>query len=168
VLALQRIRRLLTDGGALFIEGASTTDYLAEQLTKALKLPKSSMRTTVEILDQLPLSYFDTEQRIYGPDNWWFPTTRCLEVILLDSGFRNVACELKRNAFYNYSHQRLMGRAEVNPAKSDPGEQKHEHWVATQAPTFNRLSASRRLLSRLPPGLQQTAKRVRRAVRPLF
>jgi SAM-dependent methyltransferase len=167
VLALQRIRRLLTDGGVLFIEGASTTDYLAEQLNKALGLPKSNTRTA-DVLDRLPLSYFDIERKIYGWDNWWFPTTRCLEVILLDSGFHNVACELKRNAFYNYSHRRLMGRAAANPEKSDPGEQKHEHWVATQEPISSRLSASRRLLSRLPPGLQQTAKRVRQAVRPLF
>src|SRR5215467_7592359 len=43
VLSFQRIRRLLKDGGALFIEGASTTDYLAEQLTKVLGLPKSSI-----------------------------------------------------------------------------------------------------------------------------
>jgi hypothetical protein len=57
VLALQRIRRLLTDGGALFIEGASTTDYLAEQVNNALELPKSRMRTTAEILDRLPLFY---------------------------------------------------------------------------------------------------------------
>jgi SAM-dependent methyltransferase len=171
VLALQRIRRLLTDGGTLFIEGASTTDYLAEQLNMALGLRKSSMRTTAEILDRLPLSYFDTEQRIYEDwSSWWFPTTRGLEVILLDSGFRNVACELKRSAFYNYSHRRLMGRAEADPAKSDPGEQKHEHWVAPQEPTSNRLSASRfnRVVSWLPPGLQQMAKRVRRAVRWLF
>jgi SAM-dependent methyltransferase len=121
VLALQRIRRFLTDGGVLFIEGASTTDYLAEQLNKALGLPNSRIRPTAEILDRLPLSYFDIEQKIYGRDNWWFPTTRGLEVILLDSGFRNVACELKQNAFYNYSHRRLMGRAEADPAKSDPG-----------------------------------------------
>jgi SAM-dependent methyltransferase len=119
VLALQRIRKLLTDGGALFIEGASTTDYLAEQLNKALGLPKSSMHATAEILDRLPLSYFDIEQKIYGDwSNWWFPTTRCLEVILVDSGFSNVACELKRHAFS--SHRRIIGRAEANPANSDP------------------------------------------------
>jgi len=170
VLALQRIRRLLTDGGTLFIEGASTTDYLAEQLNKELGLPKSSMRTTAEILDRLPLSYFDAEHRIYGDwSNWWFPTTRGLEVILLDSGFRNVALELKRNAFYSHSHRRLMGRAEADPAKPDPGQQQHEHSVYTEEPTSNRLSASRfnRLLSWLPPSLHQMARRVRRAVRRL-
>jgi hypothetical protein len=134
-------------------------------------LPRSSIGTTAAILDQLPLSYFDTEQRLY-PDwsNWWYPTTRGLEVIMLDSGFRNVALELKRNAFYNYSHRRLMGRAEADPAQSDPGDQKHEHWVATEEPTSNRLTVSRfdRLLSRLPPPLQSTARRVRRTVRRLF
>jgi len=168
VLALQRIRRLLTDGGALFIEGASTTDYLAEQLNKALGLPNASMRNTAEVLDALPLSYFDTEQRIYeDSSNWWFPTTRGLEVILLDSGFHNVALELKQNAFYRYSHRRLMGRADANPAKIDPGEQKHEHWVFTQGPTSNRLHFHG-LLSWLPPALHPLAKRVRRTVRRLF
>ena len=171
VLALQRIRKLLTDRGALFIEGASTTDYLAEQLTKALGLPKSGVRATAEILDRLPLSYFDTEQEIYGDwSNWWFPTTRSLEVILVDSGFRNVALELSKNAFYNYSHRRLMGRAEADPAKPDPGEQNYEHWVFREQPTSNRLSTSRfnEALSRLPPGLARAVKGVRRAVRRLF
>jgi tRNA (mo5U34)-methyltransferase len=145
VLAVQRIRSLLNHKGVLFIEGASATDYLAAQLNKELGLPKSKIRTTMEILDRLPLSYFDTEDRIYGSGlNWWFPTTRCLEAVLLDSGFRNVACELKLNAFYNYSHRRLMGRAEVNPAKSDPGNQKYEHWVAEQDfPIMDRLTASK-------------------------
>jgi SAM-dependent methyltransferase len=169
VLAFQRLRSLLTDKGVLYIEGASATDYLAEQLNKELGFPKSGVRNTTEILDRLPLSYFDTEDRIYaGGQNWWFPTTRCLEVILLDSGFRNVVCELKLNAFYNYSHRRLMGRAEVNPAKSDPWKQNYEHWVVEQDFTSNQLRASRRLLRRLPPCLQRTALRVRRAVRPLF
>src|SRR5215467_7926167 len=45
VLSLQRIRRLLKDGGTLFIEGASATDYLAEGLNKVLGPPKSSMHT---------------------------------------------------------------------------------------------------------------------------
>ena len=56
VLALQRIRRLLMDGGALYIEGASTTDYLAARLNQELKLPRSSISTTAAILDRLPLS----------------------------------------------------------------------------------------------------------------
>jgi len=90
------------------------------------------MLTIRQILDRLPLSYFDFEDRIYGPwevpgtrsgdcapqlrsgQNWWFPTTRCLEMILLDSGFCNVCCKLELNAIY------LMGRAKVNPAKSIP------------------------------------------------
>jgi SAM-dependent methyltransferase len=168
VLALQRIRSLLTDKGVLFIEGASATDYLAEQLSNELGLPNSRMRTIREILDRLPLSYFDFEDRIYpSGQNWWFPTTRCLEMILLDSGFHNVACKLELNAIYNYTHRRLMGRAEVNPAKSDPGDQKHEHWVAEQDfPILNRVgtdpppgppqsaaaAAARKLLRRLPPG----------------
>lgn len=175
VLSLQRIRSLLKDGGALFIEGASATDYLAEQLNNALGPPKSGMRATAEILDRLPLSYFDTEQRIYGDwSNWWFPTTRCLEAMLLDSGFRNVDLELKKNAFYNYSHRRLMGRAEADATKVDPGEQKHEHQVVTKEFTSNRsilrfdMPRFDRLLSWLPPALHPTAKHVRRVVQRLF
>ena len=166
VLALQRIRSLLANGGVLFIEGASTTDYLAEQLNNALGLPKSKVGATAAILDHLPLSYFDFEHKIYENwTNWFFPTTRCLEGMLLDSGFQNVVCELKQNAIYNYSHRRLMGRAEANPAKSDPSEQNCEHWVfLDDYPASNRFRLSRRLLARLPPNLQQVAKRIRRAV----
>jgi len=131
VLALQRIRSVLTDRGILFIEGASATDYLAEHISKAL--PESKIQTIVEILDRLPLSYFDIEDRIYeSGDNFYFPTTYGLKAILLTSGFRNVTCELKPNAFYKYSHRRLMGRAEADPEKSDPANQKHEHWIMEQ------------------------------------
>jgi tRNA (mo5U34)-methyltransferase len=176
VLALQRIRKLLNDRGVLFIEGASATDYLAQRLNNDLGLPESRMRTIRDILDRLPLSYFDFEDRIYpGGQNWWFPTTRCLEMILLDSGFRNVALKLDLNAIYNYTHRRLMGRAEVSPAEPDPGNQKHEHRVMEQdfpilsAPATGRsrsLGVARRLFRKLPPGLQRTARRVSRALRP--
>jgi tRNA (mo5U34)-methyltransferase len=177
VLALQRIRKLLNDGGVLFIEGASATDYLAQGLNNDLGLPESRMRTIRDILDRLPLSYFDFEDRIYpGGQNWWFPTTRCLEMILLDSGFRNVALKLELNAMNNYTDRRLMGRAEVNPANSDPGNQKRGHWVFEQDfPILNKLATgrprsapgvARRLFWKLPPGLQWTARRVRRALRP--
>ena len=162
VLALQRIRKLLADGGTLFIEGASATDYLAKQLNEALGLPKSSLRTTTEVLDQLPLSYFDIEHKIYGWSSWWYPTTQCLEVVLVDSGFFNVTCALKPNAFYNYSHRRLMGRAEANPAKSGP----REHTMYTQDFTADHLRFSRkirRLVSRLlPPGVRRILRRLRR------
>jgi SAM-dependent methyltransferase len=170
VLALQRIRRLLTNRGTLFIEGASATDYLAGEMNKLLGLPKSSVRTTAEILDQLPLSYFDTEKRIYAHwSNWWFPTTRCLEVILLDSGFCKVDLKLRENAFYNYGHRRLMGRAEADPAKSDPAGQIHEHGVITKDVTSKNGPVSRRdrLLSRMPLGLHPAARRVRRFLRRL-
>ena len=169
VLALQRIRRLLTDKGTLFIEGASVTDYLAGELNRALGLPKSSVRTTAELLDQLPLSYFDTEDKIYPHwSNWWFPTTRCLAAILLDSGFCNIDLKLKENAFYNYSHRRLMGCAKPDPTKSDPAGQKHEHGVLTKDVTSqNPVSRRDRLLSRLPPGLHTAAKWMRRFLRRL-
>lgn len=164
VLALQRIRRLLTDKGMLFIEGASVTDYLAGEMNRVLGLPESSIRTTAEILDRLPLSYFDTEGAIYADwSNWWYPTTRCLEVMLLDSGFRNVDLRLTENAFYNYGHRRLMGRAEADPANSDPAGQQHEHDVIKGDVISQDRPASRRdrLLSRLPPVLHPAAKRMR-------
>jgi len=86
MLALQRIRNLLDGGGILFIEGAATTDYLAEWLNEALGLPESSLHTTAQVLDQLPLSYFDIEHKIYGFSSSWYPTIRGLEAALLDSG----------------------------------------------------------------------------------
>ena len=176
VLSLQRIRRLLKDGGALFIEGGAATDYLAEELNKVLGLPKSSMGNFARVLDGLPLSYFDSEKKIYKHwSNWWFPTSRCLEAILLDSGFRNVELELKRNAFYNYSHRRLMGRAEADPAKPDPGEQQYEHVLATKddaasnpsTPQFERGRFDS-LLAWLSPALHPIARRIRPFVRRLF
>jgi hypothetical protein len=165
MLALQRIRKLLAHGGVLFIEGAATTDYLALLLSKALELPQSKVS---EILDRLPLAYFDFEDKIYeSGQNWFFPTTRCLEAMLLDSGFQNVVCKLNQNAIYSYSHRRLMGRAEANPAQSAPGEQKHEHCVlAEEFPVTNKFKLSRRLVRRLPLSLQFMARRVRRAVLP--
>jgi SAM-dependent methyltransferase len=177
VLSLQRIRRLLKDGGALFIEGGAATDYLAEELNKVLGLSKSSMDNTAKILDGMPLSYFDGEEKkIYKHwSNWWFPTTCCLEAILRDSGFLNVELELKKNAFYNYSHRRLMGRAEADPAKPDPGEQKFEHVLATKDDTASNQSTPRfergrfeRLLAWLPLALHPIARRIRPFVRRLF
>jgi SAM-dependent methyltransferase len=168
VLALQRIRRLLKDGGVLFIEGASVTDYLAEHLNSLLGLPKSSLRKTAEILDRLPLSSFDYEHKIYDHwSNWWFPTTRCLEAMMLDSGFRGVDLELKKGAFNNYSHRRLLGRAEADPAKRDPGEQRHEHGWATgtcvaKTASDHGVGRFERLLSWLPSALHPAAKRIRR------
>jgi len=170
VLALQRIRRLLANTGILFIEGASATDYLAGEINKALGLSKSRVRSTAEILDQLPLSYFDAEKRIYSDwSNWWFPTTHCLTAILEDSGFRNVDLKLRENAFCNYSHRRLMGRAEADPAKSDPERQQYEHGVATKDVVAQNRTMPRRsrLLSRLPPVLHPAAKWMRRFVRRL-
>ncbi|MGB9245856.1 MAG: class I SAM-dependent methyltransferase, partial [Candidatus Acidiferrales bacterium] len=176
VLSLQRIRRLLKDGGALFIEGGAATDYLAAELNKVLRLPKSSVGSLAKFLDGLPLSYFDSEKKIYEHwSNWWFPTTRCLEAILRDSGFRNVELELNKNAFYNYSHRRLMGRAEADPAKPDPGEQKYEHVLATKDDAPSNQSTPRfekgrfeRLLTWLPAALHPIAKRLRLFVRRLF
>ena len=175
VLSLQRIRKLLKDGGLLFIEGASTTDYLAEQLNRVLGLPKSRVSSTAEILDGMPISFFDIDHKIYGDwSNWWFPTTRCLEAVMLDSGFRNVYVELKKNAFYNYYHRRLMGRAVADPAKPNPAEQEYEHDVISKDFTTDRNIARfrkprfDRLLSWLPPVLHPTAKHIRRVVRGQF
>jgi hypothetical protein len=87
--------------------------------------------------------------------------------MLLDSGFRNVVCELKPNAFYNFSHRRLMGRAEADPAKPDPDNKRHESGEMEQEfpTTFSQIGVPHRLLSRLPPGLQRTAHRVRSFLR---
>lgn len=170
VLSLQRIRKLLRDGGMLFIEGASTTDYLARELNKLLGLPQSAIDTTAEVLDRLPISYFDIEKKVYTDwSNWFFPTTHCLEVMLLDSGFSNIHLELKKNAIYNYSHRRLMGRAYANAAKPDPARQEHEHWVMTEDFISNRsMPQRRRFLQWVPPALRPTAERARRVVRRVF
>ncbi len=167
VVALQIIRELLVDNGTLFIEGGATTDHLAEELVKSLGLSKGSLASVAETLDRLPLSYFDTEQRIYGDwSNWWFPTTRCLEVMLIDSGFREVKLSLMRNAFYEYSHRRLMGHAVADPAKQDPAAQQHEHFVAVEDFASNRLGGvDTGRLAWLPPALREKARRLRRRVR---
>ena len=164
VLSFQRIRELLNDEGTLFIEGGAMTDYLAKELNELLGLPESSVGKTAKILDGLSLSYFDDEKKIYTHwSNWWFPTTRCLEAMLLDSGFRNVQLELKKNAFCSYSHRRLMGRAEADPAKAEPGEQKHEHVVVSDSHNAQRYEEGRfeKLQSRLPSALHPMARRMR-------
>lgn len=175
VLALQRIRRLLKDGGALFIEGASVTDYLAERLNKALGSPTSDTKAIAEILDRMPLSYFDIDHEIYQDwSNWFFPTTRCLEGMLLDSGFRNVDIELKTSAFNNYSHRRVLARAEADPAKANPAEQEYEHDIITKDFTTNRSMSQLNkprfdgLKSWVPPALHPTARHIRRVVRRLL
>jgi SAM-dependent methyltransferase len=168
VLALQRIRRLINHDGRLFIEGASTTDYLADRLAVQLKLPKRNQEVLAEVIDRMPISYFDTEQHIY-PDwsNWFYPTTRCLESMLMDSGFRNVTLELKRNAFYNYSHRRLMGCAHADPANADPEAQVREHSLIAQDPGPARITSSETSgpLSFIPPRLRPAVKQLRWAVR---
>lgn len=168
VLALQRIRSLLRPGGTLYIEGASATDYLADRLGK-LGFGLFMAHRTASIVDRFPVSYFDTEGAIY-PDwsNWWYPTTRCLEVMLKDSGFCNVDLSLKGNAFYKYSHRRLMGRAKADPQNAEPQRQEREHWVATSDPNaVRRIGASRadRLLTHLPEPLQRPARSALRIAR---
>jgi len=79
--------------------------------------------------------------------------------------------ELKKNAFYNYSHRRLMGRAQADPGKRDPAEQEHEHEVIdkdfTSTRSVDRFEKPRldRLLSWLPPVLHPTAKHMVRVAR---
>ena len=160
MLALQRIRNLLDGGGILFIEGAATTDYLAKRLNEALGLPESSLHTTEQVLDRLPLSYFDIEHKIYGFSSSWYPTIRGLEAALLDSGFSNVTCKLKPNSIYKNSHRRLMGRAEADPLKFGP----HEHTIYVR--DFGQLRFTRKLfrwLSRiLPRGVRQILQEIYR------
>jgi len=168
VMAIQRIRRLLSDTGTLFIEGASTTEYLAEYLISSLGLPHSTVQSVREIVDRLPISCFDYEHKIYPHwSNWWFPTTRCLEVMLLDSGFRNVCLELKKNGINNYADRRLSGRAEADPEKADPAAQKYEHDVATTLGSPPEPSRFDKLLARLPSALHPSAVRLRRTFRRL-
>jgi hypothetical protein len=124
----------------------------------------------------MPLSYFDSEKNIYKHwSNWWFPTTECLRAMLLDSGFRGVELELRKNAFCNYLERRLMGRAEADPAKPNPGEQKHEHIVATKDDAASNQSTPQtkrgrfdKLLAWLPAALHPIARRSRRFVPRLF
>jgi tRNA (mo5U34)-methyltransferase len=155
VLALQRIREVLKDGGTLYIEGASCSHYLGKELARAL--PGTSVETLTELVDELPISVFDAEKKIYSHwSNWWFPTTRCLEVMLYDSGFKEVELALKTNAFYNHSHRRLMGRALADPGKLHPGEQQHEHEVYEQDYKSSRLAGG---------GLSGLLKRISRKLR---
>jgi hypothetical protein len=58
-----------------------------------------------------------------------------------------------------------MGRAEADPENRQPDEQTREHEVLTQEYTSTNLSATRRLIAQLPPGLKQEAKRLRRTIR---
>lgn len=172
-LSLQRVRRVLKDGGMLFIEGGAATDFLAEQLNSLLGLPKSRVRATATAIDALPISYFDAEKRIYKHwSNWWFPTTGCLEAMMLDSGFCDVHLQLKENAFYNYSHRRLMGRAQADPSKPNPGEQRYEHGLQTESRGAASSENARRVemrrsprLSWLPASLRPAARLGRRFVR---
>jgi tRNA (mo5U34)-methyltransferase len=130
-LALQRIREVLKDDGTLYIEGASCSHYLSKELARSL--PGTSPETLIALIDNLPISVFDADNKVYKHwSNWWFPTTRCLESMLYDSGFKNVELALKTNAFYNHSHPRLMGVALADPEKPNPGEQQHEHKVYQQ------------------------------------
>ena len=127
-LALHRIRDVLKDQGTLYIEGASCSDYLGKELARSV--PNGDTAILTEIVDRLPISFFDVDKKIYRHwSNWWFPTTGCLEAVLRDSGFKNIDLTLKPNAFYNYSHRRLMGRAVADPEKSSPGKQQYEHDV---------------------------------------
>jgi hypothetical protein len=87
--------------------------------------------------------------------------------MLMDSGFRNVTLELKRNAFYNYSHRRLMGCAHADPANADPEAQVREHSLIAQDPGPARITSSETSgpLSFIPPRLRPAVKQLRWAVR---
>lgn len=163
VLSFQRIRRLLTDTGRLFIEGGACTDYLAGELAATLKVSKARVSAA---LDRLPISYFDIEQKIYGDwSNWFFPSTRCLEAMLLDSGFRDVQLRLRHNAFYDYSHRRLMGRADPDPSNPDPAAQQREHAIATEDLRSESRAPAAGRLRFLPAWLREYLRSVRRRMR---
>jgi 2-polyprenyl-3-methyl-5-hydroxy-6-metoxy-1,4-benzoquinol methylase len=172
MLALQRIRRLLRDNGQLFIEGAAMTDWVARELAALLALPESGVEAIAELLDALPLSYFDTENKLYDNwTNWWYPTTRCLEVMIRDSGFRNVDLALRSNALYSDAHRRLVGRAVAEVGRSNPEQQQYEHKVYTEDfPRLAKLQANSRpslVTDWVPPGARRWARRLRDSVRHL-
>jgi tRNA (mo5U34)-methyltransferase len=174
-LALQNIREVLRDGGMLYIEGASCSDYLGAELARAFakthRWPISPEELT-ELIDRLPISMFDEEHKIYPePSNWWFPTTRCLEAMVRDSGFKDVQLALKKNAFYDYTHRRLMGCAVADPEKAHPGAQQYEGHVGTRDFKSDRLAKllakaerSAAAAARPPKGLRSLLRRARRKV----
>ena len=70
-LALHRIREVLKDDGTLYIEGASCSDYLGAELARAL--PNADAASLTELVDRLPISFFDVRKKIYRHwSNWWF------------------------------------------------------------------------------------------------
>jgi tRNA (mo5U34)-methyltransferase len=107
-LALERIRKLISDDGTLYIEGASGTNHLAKELGLA-----------PEMVDRLPLAYLDIDKKIYGYSSWWYPTTAGLEATLRDSGFFDPVLSLRTNTLY--AHPRIIGHAQTNPEKHEPG-----------------------------------------------
>jgi SAM-dependent methyltransferase len=128
VLAFQRLREVLQDGGLLYIEGASCSPYLAGELAGAL--PGANIEALITFVDRLPISFFDLEKKLYRHwSNWWFPTTSCLSAMLCDSGFHDVALTLGTNAFSGHSHLRISGHARADPVKQRPYEQQYEHEV---------------------------------------
>jgi len=127
-LALQRIREVMEDDGLLYIEGASCSPHLAEELSRAL--PGTSTECLMRIVDGFPISFFDADKKIYRHwSNWWFPTTSCLRGMLCDCGFGDVELRLRTNAFTGYTHLRIDGYARANPIKPRPGDQQYEHEV---------------------------------------
>lgn len=128
VLAFQRIREVLRDTGHLYIEGASCWPYLAEELARAF--PDTNAEALIGVIDRLPISFFDLEDKVYRHwSNWWFPTTSCLRDMLRDSGFHEVALTLGTNAFSGNARLRISGHARANPGKQHPADQQHEHEV---------------------------------------
>jgi tRNA (mo5U34)-methyltransferase len=128
MLALQRIRQSLADSGSLFIEGASCSVHLAQELAR--EIPGATPDLLAVLVDRLPISLFDMEKKVYRHwSNWWFPTTQCLQAMLTDCGFRDVRLALRRNAFSGHTHLRLMGQARADARKSCPGLQRYEHEV---------------------------------------
>jgi SAM-dependent methyltransferase len=127
-LALQRIREVLVDDGLLYVEGASCSSHLAEELGRLL--PGVSAEHLRGAIDRLPISFFDVEQKIYSHwSNWWFPTTTCLADMLRECGFRDVQLRLAPNAFTSHTNLRISGQARADAARPRPADQRHEHKV---------------------------------------
>jgi SAM-dependent methyltransferase len=106
-LALENIRKLIKPAGTLYIEGASGTDHLA----KTLSLDSA-------LIDRQPIAYLDVDKKLYGFSSFWYPTTRGLEAVLLDTGFHNPRLTTGPNTLY--SHARITGSATADPNKTGP------------------------------------------------
>ena len=70
------------------------------------------------LIDRQPIAYLDVDKKLYGFSSFWYPTTRGLEAVLLDTGFHNPRLTTGPNTLY--SHPRITGSATADPNKTGP------------------------------------------------